>query len=84
MEGFRESFVRLSAALLQTTVAQTEMGIESDLTLLREWAHKFHVFASQKALTFVKAFAVYQFTFCFANSSGKNFCWKHALSAGGA
>ena len=41
--------MRLSAALQQTTFAQMELGVRSDLTLLSEWSRKFHVFASQQA-----------------------------------
>lgn len=40
---------RLSAALLQTTWSQTELDVQSDLDALRQWASKFHVFASQQA-----------------------------------
>ena len=49
-EQMRSQIVRLSAALLQTTFAQTELGINSDLTMMCEWAAKFNVFASQQAV----------------------------------
>ena len=41
--------MRLSAALQQTTFAQMELGVRSDVAALREWSHNFHVFASQQA-----------------------------------
>ena len=41
--------MRLSAALLQTTFAQTQLSVDADLVLMQEWAAKFHVHASQQA-----------------------------------
>lgn len=42
--------MRLSAALLQATFAQTELSIDSDLIAMREWAEQFQLFAGQQAL----------------------------------
>lgn len=43
-----ERAAELSAALLQTTWNQTELGIQNDLLQLKQWASQFHLFASQQ------------------------------------
>ena len=40
--------LRLEAALLQTTWCQTEMKIQDDIKLLKVWAERFQLFASQR------------------------------------
>ncbi|CAL1137009.1 unnamed protein product [Cladocopium goreaui] len=47
-ESKLQKAAELSAALLQTTWSQTELQIEDDMTKLRTWAAKFHLFASQQ------------------------------------
>ena len=40
--------VRLSAQLLHTTWQQTELQCQSDLAKLREWSHKFDLYATKQ------------------------------------